>query len=118
MRLNSFLFVFAVLCSLAAGCYSPSRVDWARGRVAVGMPRDKAVPVLQAESWYHVACQRRSEGIEDLFFFGSQDYDEAEIVIVLSMLRDDTYTVESIGTFEPNAWHTAYNDCIDRQEFR
>lgn len=110
------LLTCLVLC--VAGCTSVSRVDEARSRVPLGTPRNEAVQILQAGSWYHAICQRQEEVIQDLLFFGSRGYDEAEILIVRSLLQNDSYVVRHIGTFESNAWHTAYKDCIQRDKFQ
>ena len=81
-----------------------------------GMEREKAIEVLQKSAWYYQECPR-GDYVEDLFFFGSHHYDRAEILIVDSDLTVSPSTVRGIGTFDPYAWHTAYADCIEREQF-
>ena len=58
------------------------------------------------------------ESIQDLFFYGSHGYDEADIVILGSVLDGDEYKVTRIGSFDDaNPWHTIYANCIDRDRF-
>lgn len=63
-------------------------------------------------------CGFYQGGGEDLFFYGSHDYDKATIVIVHSEKQKEGYQVSQIASFEPYAWHTAYGDCIDRHQFK
>lgn len=55
--------------------------------------------------------------MDDLFFFGSHNYDQAEILIIRSVVKDDELIVDVVGTLESYAWHTAYADCIQRDRF-
>jgi hypothetical protein len=82
-----------------------------------GMLRSEVVSRLTSEAWYHQSCPRGSV-IEDLFFFGSHQYDRAQIVIVAS-IPDPTgeMKVDSVSTFEDYAWQSAYSDCIQRDRF-
>lgn len=89
----------------------------ARELVSVGDLRKDAIEILNSEAWYHQPCENRSS-IDDLFFYGDQHYDKADIVIVTSILEDGEYWVSEISSFEPYAWHTAYADCIDRDRFK
>lgn len=73
--------------------------------------------MIQLGSWYHETCTMKQSYATDIFFFGSKDYDKANIVIVDSYLTNGEMLVEKISTFEPYAWNTAYGDCIDRSRF-
>ena len=55
--------------------------------------------------------------IDDLFFFGSHKYDKAEVVIVTSEPIAGVFVVYDLGSFEPYAWHAAYQDCLQRKQF-
>jgi hypothetical protein len=106
--------VMGPLLALAVGCRQyPSALDWARSQIPTGTPRQDAIALLGATAWYHQPCWDRT----DLFFYGSRSYDRAEIVILSSKLVNGVYVVDSIGGFEPNAWHAAYADCIKRERF-
>jgi hypothetical protein len=106
--------MMALLTSLAAGCRQrPSAVETARIQVPIGTPRNEAIETLGATAWYHQPCWDQT----DLFFYGSRNYDRAEIVILGSKLVDGVYVVDSIDGFEPYAWQTAYADCIQRERF-
>jgi hypothetical protein len=84
--------------------------------VPVGTSRGDAIAILSQKAWYHQACPDQG-GFTDLFFFGSHQYDKADIVIVDSMPRGEGHEVVMISTFESYAWHTAYKDCFDRDMF-
>jgi hypothetical protein len=94
-----------------------SPLDKARESVSVGDLREDAIEVLNEEAWYHQPCQYR-DSVDDLFFYGDQRYDKADIVIVFSILENGEYRVSSIGSFETYLWHNVYEDCIDRSRFK
>lgn len=107
---------FIILVCLAA-CEQPVRpYEQFKKVIQPGMERATAIKQLQKSAWYYQECRRQGY-IEDLFFFGSHQYNEAEILIVDSIPKDDRWVVREIGTFEPYAWHTAYADCIQRDRF-
>lgn len=85
--------------------------------IAIGTPRDVAIQQVPDGYWYHEECSFSDQVIDDLFFYGSHSYDKAQIVIVVSERMDDVFRVKQIADFEPNAWHTAYASCIDRDKF-
>lgn len=90
----------------------------AQKQIPIGMPRDQAIKLLIAEAWYYQPCDRQAR-IEDLFFYGSHTYDQADIVIVVSSLKNGQYKVSAVGGFdEPDAWHAVYSDCIQRDKFK
>jgi hypothetical protein len=91
-------------------------LEQAQEKVSIGMSREEAVKILEAQAWYHQPCENRNS-MDDLFFFGDHRYDRAEIVIMHSVKKDDKYEVVQLGSFEPYAWHTAYADCIQRDKF-
>ncbi len=91
-------------------------LDEARELVAIGDLRDDAILSLQTEAWYHQSCPNQSS-IDDLFFYGSQQYEKTDIVIMTSVLEDNEYRVSKISSFEAYAWQAAYRDCIDRSKF-
>lgn len=88
----------------------------AKELVAIGDLRDDAIVTLSMEAWYHQPCRNRNS-IDDLFFYGSQKYDKADIVIVTSVWEDEKYRVSQVSSLESYAWHAAYQDCIDRNRF-
>lgn len=117
-RTNIVSFLAVVwLCVVLSGCQRPP-IEQVKQQVHLGMPRDEAITIMlvKLESWYHQPCLNK-ETISDLFFFGSQSYDKAEIVILSSELKGTSYKVFHIGTFETYAWHTAYKDCYQEDKF-
>jgi len=103
-----------LLCWLVSCRVTP--LDKARESVNIGDLREDALPILSVDAWYHQPCQNRSS-IDDLFFYNSHQYDKADIVIVTSVLEGEEYRVDQISSFEPSAWHAAYQDCINRDRF-
>ena len=108
--------VLVCLSLLVTACQSHPLYK-ARDLVSVGDLRKDAIEILNEEAWYHQPCKNLSS-IDDLFFYGSQRYDKADIVIVTSILVDGEYRVCDIGSFEPYLWHAVYGDCIDRDRFK
>ncbi len=85
--------------------------------VKPGTPRDKAVEMLNEYVWYYQPCPNLNS-IDDLFFYGSRSYRTTDMLIVTSIMSGTLYVVHEIGTFdEPNAWHSAYRDCIKKERF-
>lgn len=114
---SRFAYVVGLLVALAAGCRQrPSALENARGQISIGTTREEAIETLGTTAWYHQPCPNLTT-MTDLFFYGSHEYDWAEIVIVNSEPLSDTFVVYSINSFEPNAWHTAFRDCVQRERF-
>jgi len=93
-----------------------SPLERAREQVPVGTTREEAIRILSQEAWYHQECPNRIT-IDDLFFYGSHEYDKAEIVIVGSEPVDDEFIVHRLGSFESYAWQGAYQDCLQLDRF-
>ncbi len=112
--------VYAVFVLVVSGCMNgglPLERAYQFGeQIPEGMPRDEAVTILSEDAWYHVACEDRP-GNDELFFYDNREWDRAEIVILRTKIEGGEIKVEGIYNFEPNAWHTAYGDCIDRSLF-
>jgi hypothetical protein len=104
-----------LLILLMVACQATS-LEKAREIVSVGDAREDAIAALESGAWYYQPCENQ-HSIDDLFFYGSHDYDHAEVVIVSSALEEGKYRVYLISTLETNAWHTAYRPCIDRTRF-
>ena len=104
-----------LLVLVVAGC-RPSPLEEARKQVPIGTPREDAVRILSEKAWYHQECPNRIT-IDDLFFYGSHKYDEAQVVIVASEPVDGVFVVYDIGSFESYAWHAAYQDCLQLDKF-
>jgi hypothetical protein len=104
-----------LLVLLVAAC-RPSPLEEARKQVPVGTPREDAIKILSEKAWYHQECPNRVT-IDDLFFYGSHRYDQAEVVIVRSEPVNGVFVVYDLGSFEPYAWHAAYQDCLQRDRF-
>ncbi len=43
---------------------------------------------------------------------------EAESVVACREPVDSVFVVYKLGSFEPYAWHAAYQDCLKRDRFR
>lgn len=113
------LIPLTILLMFFASC---SEGQQAMSKVTAGMTRAKAAEILSKTAWYYQPCSEitgkdGSLFVEDLFFFGSHNYDDVQIVIVHSRKQDSEWLVERTGTFEPNAWHTAYSHCFQRDKF-
>jgi hypothetical protein len=108
--------ILLLLIPLGVVACNTSRLDWAKQEVTIGTQREVAIRLLAAEAWYHQPCANRG-GIDDLFFYDSRDYNRATVVILSSVASNGIYKVTRLTTFEPNAWHTAYADCIHRDRF-
>ncbi len=104
-----------LLIILTTGCYV-SPLSRAREQVPIETTRSDAIRILNDQAWYHQECPNRIT-IDDLFFFGSRSYDDAQVVIVGSEPIDGEYIVYIISSFEANAWHAAYQDCLQRDRF-
>ena len=90
----------------------------AKERIPIGTLRDAALELIPNGFWHHEICDRSADVvITDLFFYDSHRFDEAEILIVKSQNISGTYQIDTIGGFEPYAWHAAYQDCYDRSKF-
>lgn len=109
------LFTLLLLMSLITAC-TRDTLAWAREQVNPGMERKEAIEILSKQSWYHQTCPNL-KSIDDLFFFGDHSYEEAEIIILNSIEKDSVYRVSDIGTLETNAWHAAYQDCLQKERF-
>ena len=105
----TFLFLLITACQA-------SPLEEARKQVGIGTPREEAIGILSEKSWYHQPCPNRVT-IDDLFFYGSHKYDEADVVIVRSEPVDGVLVVYDLGSFESYAWHAAYGNCIQRDRF-
>lgn len=112
--MRRFLLLASITLLLVACQQHP--LEMARERLPLGTTREDAIEILNQQAWYHQPCPREDSFI-DLFFFGSHEYEKADIVIVDSRLEDETYRIVSLSSFEPYAWHTAYKDCIQRDSF-
>ncbi|MEA3337337.1 MAG: hypothetical protein U9R25_15670 [Chloroflexota bacterium] len=109
------LLLLAMMFVLS-GCWQHPLAEPLR-LVKVGMLRDDSVKLLSERSWYHQECPNRVT-IDDLFFFGSQKYDMAVVLIVRSEPDNGAFVVYDIGSFdEANVWHAAYKDCLQRDRF-
>ena len=113
--LTAVLFICGTLGIYHLG--QPTPLACAVKQLEIGMPRDRAIEIFAPVIWYHQPCLRGSDFIQDVFFYGSHQYDTDDVLIVTSRAADGVFIVEHIGSFEPNAWHTAYRDCIQRDKF-
>jgi hypothetical protein len=88
----SFIFLFV-------GCGPYITLTWAREQLLVGTLRPQVIEVLGKVSWYHQACIYKDEVVEDLFFYGSHKYDQAEVFIVdYKKLGENQWEVSQIGS--------------------
>jgi len=114
---NKRIVIWACLLICLVTTCSVHPVEQAKRQISIGMSREEAIRILSTQAWYHQECRNLSS-IDDLFFFGSHDYERADVVIVTSVLEGQSYRVYEVGTFlETNVWHTAYQDCIQRDKF-
>lgn len=109
------LSLFCLLIVSLTACHIHP-LEKAKQQVAIGTLREDAIQILNKEAWYHQPCTNVTT-VDDLFFYGSHKYDKAEVVIMRSTLNAGTYKVTELGSFEANAWHSAYADCVDRRRF-
>jgi len=107
--------ILVALVFLLVAC-RPNPLEEARRQVPIGTLREDAIAILSKTSWYHQPCPNRVT-TDDLFFYGSQKYDKADVVIVVSEPKDGVFVVYQISSFESYAWHAAYQDCLQRDRF-
>ena len=94
-----------------------------RDAILPGMRRTEVIELLQQTTWYHQECPRGVPSstdyfVEDIFFFGSHKYGQAENLIVESKVEDGELIVYVIGKFEPYILHSgAYTDCVQQDRF-
>ena len=81
----------------------------ARSRVRIGDNRKDALIAL-SDAWFHSECESETK-IRDLFFYGSHDPEQVQVVIVNSQKEDGNRTVIFVGSVENYMLHL-YNDCI------
>lgn len=113
--LNGLICISLLLSLVACGA---DYVRIAQERIPLGTPRGEAIEILLEETWYHQPCLN-AYSIDDLFFFGSHTYEQAQIVIVRSRSEEELgYRVTHIGGFDNRAWQAAYQNCIDRSKFQ
>jgi hypothetical protein len=85
--------------------------------VKKGMSRDEAIAVLESQAWYYQPCPNNG-GMNDLFFFGSHEWDSASTLIVSSRLSGEEMRVFDVSSFdEANAWHAEFRSCLQRDKF-
>lgn len=81
-----------------------------QSRVSIGEKREYALQEL-SDAWFHARCQLTpTSPIEDIFFYGANDPEEVEIVIIKSQKDDDTAYVTFVGTIENYMLHL-YDHC-------
>lgn len=117
---------FTLICLLATILVACERhvtpIEQYEDAIQPGMKRAEVIELLQQAAWYHQECPRGTPSstqyfVSDLFFFGSHEYDQAEILIIRSVVKHDELIIDVVGTLESYAWHTAYADCIQRDRF-
>ena len=108
-------WLLLIMIVMLAGCWQDPLAEPSK-LVKVGMLRKDAVRALSEKSWYHQECPPGQAG-HDLFFFGSHKYDDAALLIVRSKPVNGVFVVYDVGSFEPYAWHAAYQDCLQRDRF-
>jgi len=107
---------FSILIAFA-GCTQDPLTEPIQS-IQVGMLRDEAIRLLEDQAWYYQPCSTNTDYLIDLFFFGSHEWDRAAILTVRSQSSNQEYRVTNITSFdEPNAWHTAYERCLQRDKF-
>jgi len=86
-------------------------VEMAKARVSVGESRDSALSSL-SDAWFHSECRLTVAGpIDDLFFYGSNEPDEVQIVFVKSEENGGVFTVTFVGMIENYMLHL-YEHCV------
>ncbi|HRQ42545.1 MAG TPA: hypothetical protein PLD25_31910, partial [Chloroflexota bacterium] len=83
----------------------------ARSKVRIGDSRGAALLAL-SDSWFHSSCQYTDTSlIRDLFFYGSHNPDEVQVVIIRSQKNNGVAIVDFVGTIENYMLHL-YDDCV------
>jgi len=108
------VYITSLLIAFLITACMPHPVYEANEIVPLGSTRETAIRTLiNAGSWYHQPCPNKYS-IDDLFFYGEQKLNRAQLVIVTSL----DGVVQQVGTLEDaDAWLAAYNDCINREYF-
>lgn len=81
----------------------------ARACVQIGSDRQQAIQQMSA-AWFHAVCEYTDGSIDDLFFFGSQNPREVEVVLIFSTLTESRQVVGFIGSVDPYMIHL-YDRC-------
>jgi hypothetical protein len=86
-------------------------VEMAKARVKVGESRDSALSSL-SDAWFHSECRLTATApIDDLFFYGSNEPDEVQVIFVKSQEDNGVFTVTFVGTVENYMLHL-YDHCV------
>lgn len=86
-------------------------VEKAKAKVRVGDSRDRALSSL-SDAWFHSECRLTVTGpIDDLFFYGPNDPNEVQVVLVQSQEDSGVFTVTFVGMIENYMLHL-YDHCI------
>jgi hypothetical protein len=86
-------------------------VEMAKTRVSVGDSRDSALTSL-SDAWFHTECRLTPTGpIDDLFFYGSNEPDAVEVVVLTSHDENGVLAVTFVGMIENYMLHL-YDHCV------
>ena len=110
------LVIVVSLCVLACSVLEQQHSDpvtVAKDSIPIGTSRTKALDAL-SDAQRHIACWYPSGEVDDLFFYGAYEPEEATVVIISSEVVEGQLQVYAIGTFEYYALRTEYGDCIER----
>ena len=111
--INLSIFVISLLLYWGYAIYDTfayqfDPLAWAQTAVAVGTPKEDATAALETKAWGYQSCLG-----DQLFFFGSHDYDKTFVVIV-------SYTDEHVSQIfaeEAYFWQMSYGSLLDRSQF-
>lgn len=93
----------------------PDPLTNVRAKISIGTNRDQALELL-SDAQRHIECWYPSNRVDDLFFYGSSNMDEAYVVIIGSEVISGQLRVWNIGSYEKYALHAQYDDCINRDD--
>lgn len=121
--MKRFILIFLLAVIIVACERHVTPIEQYGDVIQPGMKRTEVIELLQQPAWYHQECPRGAPSstdyvVEDIFFFGSHKYGQAENLIVDSKVEDGELIVYAIGTFEPYVLHSgAYADCVQQDRF-
>ena len=88
-----------------------SAITLAKSKVRPGDSRESALLAL-SDAWFHAECMTvYTDSIEDLFFYGANNPDNVQVIIITSQKSGEDATVSSINTIENYMLHL-YDHCI------
>lgn len=86
-------------------------VAMAQSRIEIGETRESAVSKL-TDALTHYQCESSRGAVDDLFFYGTSDPEQAVVLFIRSDFVESQLTVTSVGTIENYLLPAFYGECL------